>query len=270
MNANFLLILLCATMVSGIIMLIDKFFWKPKRLALSEIADRKQPKMVEYARSFFPVFLIVLIIRAFIVQLFVVPTGSLEPTIMPRAYIVVNQFAYGLRFPIWDWKILPVSEPDRGDIVLFHSPVVPHMDLIKRVVGVPGDRISYVDKVLYVNGERAEQTPVTYTTDSNGADSPVWTVQVVEENLLGVKHGIYLCPPSSTACFGASNNINFYNLVVPAGYYFMMGDNRDNSDDSRYWGFVPEKNIMGKGSFVLFSWDSNSHWFRDTQFFKSL
>ena len=147
MNANFLTILFCLTAISGLIILADKFFWRKARQAAG---ITKQPKGVEYAISFFPVFLLVLVIR-FILQLFVVPTGSLEPTIMPRAYILVNQFAYGIRLPVTETKIIPIGEPKRGDIALFHSPVVPNMDLIKRVIAVPGDHVSYINKVFYIN-----------------------------------------------------------------------------------------------------------------------
>jgi signal peptidase I len=251
MNANFITILSCAVLFSGIITLIDHFLWQPKR-KLAGIA--KQPKVVEYSRSFFPVLFIVLFIRSFIGQLFVVPTGSLEPTIMPKAYIIVNQFAYGLRLPIAETKFLPIGEPKRGDIVLFHSPAVPNMDLIKRVIGLPGDRISYVNKVLYINDQAAPQTFVAYATDGNSDQGPAWAVKVMEEDLLGVKHRIYVCAPSTANC--PTNNIDFKNLVVPAGEYFMMGDNRDDSADSRYWGFVPERNIMGKGWRVLLSWNT--------------
>ena len=267
MNASFLLILLCATLFSGIIALIDKLVWAKQRAMVS---TPKVPKLIEYSRSFFPVFLIVLLLRSFVGQLFVVPTGSLEPTIMPRAYIVVNQFAYGLHFPVTDWKLLNIGEPKRGDIVLFHSTTSPHMDLIKRLVGLPGDKISYINKVLYINGHEATQTPIGYATDSNGSGSPTWTVQVLQEDLLGVEHDIYVCPASSVNCPGASSSTDFYNLVVPQGEYFMMGDNRDDSDDGRFWGFVPAENVMGKGSFILFSWDSTNTSFRGSQFLKSL
>lgn len=252
MNANFLTLIFAATLFSGIIYLIDQFVWQPKR-KLAGIT--KQPKVVEYCRSFFPVLAIVLIIRSFVFQLFVVPSGSLEPTIMPKAFIAVNQFAYGLRLPVIEKKILPIGEPQRGDITLFHSPVEPNKDLIKRVLGVPGDRISYINKVFTVNGKEATQTFVGYTTDSNSDSGPSWTVKIMEEDLLGVKHKIYVCADTEQNCPGGKN-IDFKDLIVPAGHYFMIGDNRDNSDDSRFWGFVPEENIMGKGWVVLFSWNT--------------
>ena len=253
MNANFLTLLFAATFFSGIIYAIDKFVWQPKRRSASILT---MPKIVEYCRSFFPILLLVLVIRSFIFQLFVVPSGSLEPTIMPKAFIAVNQFAYGLRMPVSETKIISVSEPKRGDIVLFHSPVQPNKDLIKRLIGLPGDKISYINRVLYINGEKMPQTFVGYTTDSDGPGSPTWTVKIMEENLLGVKHKIYVCADTQNSTCPGATSIDFYNLIVPAGHYFMVGDNRDNSDDGRFWGFVPEANIMGKGWFILFSWNS--------------
>lgn len=266
MNASFLNIIFFLTAISGVIILIDKYFWRKNRLAAG---DKKEPKGVELSRSLFPVFFVVLIIRSFIVQLFVVPTGSLAPTIMPKAFIVVNQFAYGLRLPVTESKFIPTGHPKRGDIVVFHSPVQPRKDLIKRVIGLPGDQVSYVDKVFYINGKKATQKFIGYTTYGDG-DGPKWTVKIMQENLLGVKHNIYVCPKSSTACPGARMNIDFKNLVVPKGEYLMVGDNRDDSDDGRFWGFVPERDIMGKGWRVLFSWNSATNSFRSQQFFKRL
>lgn len=267
MNANFLTILFCVTLFAGIISLIDKYVWQPKCVAAG---INKQPKIAEYCRSFFGVLFIVLFIRSFVGQLFVVPTGSLEPTIMPKAFILVNQFSYGIRLPLFETKIIPIGEPKVGDIALFHSPIAPNFDLIKRVIGTPGDKISYINHVLYVNGVEAKQKFVRYTTDSDGNGGPVWAVKEMQENLNGVVHDIYVCMPSSTNCPGLQANVNFKNLVVPQGEYFMMGDNRDNSDDGRAWGFVPEQNVMGKGWRVLLSWNSTAGKVRWDQFWKKL
>jgi signal peptidase I len=265
MNANFLTILFCATLFAGLVCLVDIYWWRPKRAGQTGATE---PKVVEYSRSFFSVLLIVLVIRSFVGQLFVVPTGSLEPTIMPKAFIVVNQFSYGLRLPLFETKVIPIGEPKVGDITLFHSPVVPGMDLIKRTIGVPGDKISYVNKVLTVNGKVATQKFLRYATDSNGQN--IWTVKVMQENLSGVVHNIYVCTKDSTNCPGQQNNNDFRNLVVPKGEYFMMGDNRDNSDDGRFWGFAREKDLMGKGWKVLLSWNSEAGKPRWDQTWKSL
>lgn len=266
MNANFLTLLFCITLITGLISLVDIIFWQPRR-KLATIT--KQPMVVECSRSFFPVLLLVLVIRSFVGQLFVVPTGSLEPTIMPKAYILVNQFAYGLRLPVWEKKIIPIGQPRHGDIVLFHSPVQPHKDLIKRLIGLPGDHISYINKVLYINGKKAPQKFIRYTTDTDENHSGNgWAVKVMQENLLGVKHNIYVCANDNN-CPGVPGN-NFHDIVVPEGEYFMMGDNRDDSDDGRFWGFVPENNIMGKGWLVLLSWNRQTSSIRWHQSWKRL
>ena len=264
MNFNFPLILLAVTAISGLIYLCDIVFWAKKRMASTH---GKLPLFVDYARSFFPVLLAVLIIRSFIIQPFRVPTGSLEPTIAPGDFILVNQFTYGLRFPVWGWHFLPIGEPQHGDIVVFHWPVDPSKDFVKRVIGLPGDRISYINKVLYINGQEMPQTFVRTTTDTNGGNSGSWPVNVVEEDFFGEKHQIYVCVQSPGAISRCPNSAmqNFYDVVVPQGQYFMMGDNRDDSDDSRFWGFVPEQNLVGKAFMVFFSWnsaDSSARWNR--------
>jgi len=264
MNADFLTIVFGLTLIAGLISLVDIIFWQAKR----KVAGiEKQPKVVEYSRSFFPVLLLVLLIRAFVGQIYVIPTGSLEPTIMPKAYVIINQFAYGLRF--WGKKLVPIGEPKRGDIVVFHSPVTPRIDLIKRVIGLPGDHISYINRVLYINGKEAKQKFITYarTTDVNHSVS--WTVKVLQEDLLGVKHDIYVCASKSCPTYDAAVQ-NFYNLIVPKGEYFMMGDNRDDSEDSRYWGFMPEHDITGKAWRILLSWNRQTNSIRRQQIWKKL
>lgn len=256
MSFNFPLILLILTIVSGLIWLIDSLFWiKHRKTASGKI---KHPLIVDYARYFFPILLLVLIIRSFIVQPFRVPTGSLEPTVLPGDFILVSQFAYGLHFPVFNWEILPLSKPKRGDIAVFHWPVNSHKDFVKRVIGLPGDNISYVNKVLYINGKKIPQKFIGYTVDSNSPTGPSWTVKVMQENLLGIKHDIYICASNSSHCPIATAQ-NFHDVTVPAGEYFMLGDNRDNSDDSRYWGFVPEKDLVGKAFLIWMSWDNNKH-----------
>lgn len=259
MNVDFPFFLLCATVVTGIIWLLEVVWLRARRkrqLLTSEMSY--EPKLVEYARSFFPVLLIVFLLRSFIVQPFRVPTGSLEPTIRPGDFVIVNMFAYGLRLPVWHKVLWDGSTPKRGDIVVFRYPVNSHLDLIKRVIGLPGDHISYIDKVLYINGVEMKQTKLGASIDSDGGDSPRWPVEIKQEDLFGVKHKIYICPKTATACPGAKAE-NFYNVVVPKGEYFMMGDNRDNSDDSRFWGFVPANDLIGKAEYVAFSWDSELH-----------
>lgn len=236
------LILTLLTLISGIIALIDILFLAKKRAK-----DEKPKHIFEYARSFFPVFLLVLIIRSFIIQPYRVPTGSLEPTVMPGDFIVVNQFAYGLRLPVLRTKIYNVGEPKRGDIVLFYYPKDDSTIYVKRVIGLPGDHIAYHDKVLTINGDRIWQTPMGMDLDVES--NYVIPVQVKMEVLGNVEHRIFVKPGYK---LGES-----FDLVVPENNYFMMGDNRDDSADSREWGFVPEKNIIGKAFGVWMSWDSD-------------
>jgi len=259
MNFDFPFILVCLTAVSGLIWLVDSLFFARKRKPIyASDGKLKLPLLVDYSRSFFPVLIFVLIIRSFLFQPFRVPTGSLEPTIMPGDFLVVNMFDYGLRLPVWHNKIMQIGEPKRGDIMLFRWPVNEHMDFIKRVLGVPGDRISYINKVFYINGVEAKQTPIGDATDSNEEGTDSWPVKVVEEDLNGIKHKIYLRPDKPAE--------DFKDLVVPKGHYLMVGDNRDSSNDGRYWGFVPENNIIGKALYVWLSWDSINHKFRWQRF----
>jgi len=247
-NIGILTMLVMLTAASAIVWLIDRRFFKAKR----EKAKQKEPLLVDYARSLFPIFLIVLIIRAFIAQPFRVPTGSLEPTVMPGDLLIVSQFSYGLRLPITHTKILALGEPKRGDIGVFRYPVNPKIDYIKRIVGLPGDHIVYKNKVFYINDKEMKQTFVRDSLDyepaSLGGNIPT---KVMNENLDGINHLINIRPTG-----GATTDFDF---TIPKGYYLAIGDNRDNSLDSRYWGLVPEKNFIGKAEFIFMSWDSEDH-----------
>lgn len=244
-SIDFPLILSSLVIAFGIISLIDILFFAAKRQA----AGTKQPTIVEYARSFFPILLIVLLIRSFLVQPYRVPTGSLEPTILPGDFIVVNQFAYGLRLPVLNNKILSVGEPKLGDIVLFRWPSDPRMVFVKRVIGIPGDHLVYKNKVLTINGKVAKQKDLGMDLDQAGA-IPM-PMQVKSESLPSGEHKIFTRSDY--------NMTDDFDLIVPAGNYFMMGDNRDNSDDSRVWGFVPEANLVGKAFGIWMSWDSHNN-----------
>lgn len=246
MNFDFPLILTTVTLIAGAIWLVDVLIWgrTPK--------DVKHPIVLEYAKSFFPVLLFVLVVRSFIVSPFRVPTGSLEPTVMPGDFLLVEHFSYGLRLPIWENVIIPISHPKHGDIVVFHWPGNPRqVDFVKRVIGLPGDHISYINKVLYVNGKELPQKFLRYTTDNYGDGTPSFTVKVMEEDFNGVKHSIYVNPNNPA--------VDFHDIVVPAGKYFMMGDNRDASDDSSYWGFVEDRYLIGKAFLVWLSWNSETN-----------
>lgn len=256
MNFNFALILTLAVIITGLISLID-IIWLQKRRTNNGIT--KRPFIIEQARAFFPVFFIVLVIRSFIIQFYHVPSGSLEPTILPGDYVAVNQFAYGLRLPVINTKIIPVSNPKLGDIVVFNSPAEKGMILIKRVVGVPGDHIQYKDKVLYINGKEAKQTFISNAQDIEPLNNI--PVKKYEEDLNGIKHAIYINPLSADQIDNAD-----FDITVPAGSYFMMGDNRDMSADSRYFGLVSDKYIIGKGFLVVLSWNDQIDKFRFNRF----
>lgn len=237
---NFALLLVVLSLLSGIIYLLDVLFWAKKRST-----DQKPNKVIEYSRSFFPVFLIVLLLRSFLVEPFRIPSGSLEPTLKVGDFVAVNKFAYGLRLPVAEKKFLSLSHPKTGDVAVFRWPPDPTYDYIKRVIGVGGDKISYHNKVLTVNGKEAGQTFIEYTTDESSGQP----VAKYRENLNGVEHDIYVRPDFPSVDF---------DIEVPQGQYFMMGDNRDDSADSRYWGFVADEYLRGKAFLVWMSWNSHT------------
>lgn len=237
---DFLNILALLTIFTGVVTLVDYIRTRRLRKELkTNNKEIKYPTLVDYSRAFFPVLLIVLVLRSFIIQNYKVPTGSLEPTVMPGDLIAVNQYDYGVKLPIWDATIIPTGRPKVSQIALFRWPVNPAVTFVKRVIGMPGDKISYIDKVLYINGRKATQHYVGTAVDKES--TPV-AVKVYTENLEGYVHKIWIRPNVAS--------VNFKDLVVPKGYYFMMGDNRDNSDDSRDWGFVPQNAFLGRAMVV--------------------
>lgn len=246
---NFQVTLTILMFGTGIIVLIDKLFFHKKRV----IQQRARPFIVENSYAFFGVLLLVWIIRSFLIQPYRVPTGSLQPTVEPGDFLVVNQFAYGLHFPIGNKKFFSVDEPKRGDVALFYYPVDPNMVFVKRVIGLPGDHIEFRNKVLYINQKEMVQTDLGNAVDDEpaalGGIEQHNFVQLKEENLAGIKHKIYML--NGNTALGRD-----FKISVPAGHYFMMGDNRDNSDDSRVWGFVPKQNLIGKAFGIWMSWDS--------------
>lgn len=246
---DFPLILTLTVILSGLIVLADVCWLAKKRKAKGQA---KASSVIESARSFFPVLLLVLVIRSFIAQPFHVPTGSLEPTVLPGDFVFTNQFIYGLRLPVINTKIVPITEPKRGDIVVLRWPVDPQVDFVKRVIGLPGDHIIYKNKQLIINGIPATLTPIGPAIDEEPGENI--TVMQYQEDLLGVKHDILINP--------YSQGTGDLDVTVPPNHYFMMGDNRDNSDDSRTWGFVPEANIVGKAEFIIISFNPQTHHFR--------
>lgn len=244
MNFNFELILFYATVITGVISLIDIVWFAPRR---RKRYGATMPIIFDYARSFFPVLLVVFLLRSFLYEPFRIPSGSLEPTLMTGDFILVNKYDYGVRLPVVHKKIYGEGKPERGDIVIFRWPPNPSIDFIKRVIGLPGDHISYINKQLIINGKAITQAPVK-VADAYDETGTQWSAEERTEDLMGVKHLIYIDSQKPSH--------DYHDIVVPEGMYYVMGDNRDDSADSRYWGFVPDKNILGKAVLVWMSWDS--------------
>ncbi len=247
MHFNYAAILVLVTALSGAIWLVDHLAFGRKRKA----EGRKEPILVEYARSFFPVLLFVLVLRSFIAEPFRIPSNSMMPTLLTGDFILVNKFAYGIRLPAIDTKIIPIGEPERGDVVVFRYPKDTTQDYIKRVVGLPGDVVEYRNKVLKVNGKVvANVQQSTYVGLGSGRE--MTGAELRTEQLGEVEHDILIDPRIQRGPLGEGR------WVVPEGHYFAMGDNRDNSQDSRYWGFVPEKNLVGPAFLIWMNWDGKN------------
>ena len=273
-SINLPLILTLAVLITGAIWLIDLLFLarprkqkvvaveqqfqhlpiadEHKKLAYEEAksAASREPLLVEYAKSFFPVLFIVFFLRSFLVEPFQIPSGSMIPTLQVGDFILVNKFAYGLRVPVLNKTFIPVDKPKRGDVMVFFPPHQPKTYFIKRVIGLPGDKIRYTNNVLYLNGVEVKQEFVKKGYPEWGSPCMGMRQQMtlVNEDLLGVVHKMQKCDqPSSLGIDGS--------WEVPEGHYFMMGDNRDNSGDSRVWGTVSEDAIVGKAFAVWMHWE---------------
>jgi signal peptidase I len=247
---SFALFLFLLLAVTGLVWLFDKYYLRKRRPA-----DARQPWWVEYSISFFPVILIVFFLRSFLVEPFKIPSGSMIPTLLIGDFILVNKYAYGVRLPVINVKVAEVGSPKRGDVMVFRYPADPGLDYIKRVVGLPGDRIEYRDKVLTVNGRVAPRRQVG---DYQSRERLQYFPRFIE-SFDGAEHEIILEKETPgyvgrVMDFRHSGNCDYNNgglvCTVPPGHYFVMGDNRDNSSDSRVWGFVPDENIVGKAFFI--------------------
>jgi signal peptidase I len=283
---NFALILFVLMLITGVIWFLDVFYLAKQRRAaadraLAEFDARnakltadgikvdsnisraaiesgllRQPTWIEYSGSFFPVIALVFFLRSFLYEPFKIPSSSMVPTLLVGDLILVNKFTYGIRLPVINKKIVQINDPQRGDVMVFKYPADMSQDYIKRVIGVPGDKITYENKRLTVNGVQVKYTAL----DDYLEEERLSYNKQFEENLTGVSHRILnneKAPPvnlSDVRPFPHSDACTYryegFTCVVPQGNYFMMGDNRDNSADSRYWGFVPDKNIVGKAFFV--------------------
>ena len=282
---NFALLLLLLTLVTLAYWLAERFHFAPSRVAAAanferqdtarraelakmgiarvdgDVAEVKsrllmQPWWLDWTAGLFPVILVVFLLRSFLFEPFKIPSGSMIPTLMVGDLILVNKFHYGIRLPVLNKKIIANHDPQRGDVMVFRYPVDPRQDYIKRVVGLPGDEISYLNQKLSINGQPVETKPIG---DFYDEDSLRYAPQFIAR-MGAVEHHI-LVDPRRPAYYGADDkhfpmheNCRYSPegvvCKVPPGHYFMMGDNRDNSQDSRYWGFVPDENIVGKAFFV--------------------
>ncbi len=281
---NFALVLLLLTVVTMGYWLAERFAFRPAREAAAarleaqhaarraelgkqgiarvddNVAEAKdkllmQPWWLDWTAGLFPVILIVFLLRSFLFEPFKIPSGSMIPTLLVGDLILVNKFDFGIRLPVINHKIIANKDPARGDVVVFRYPPDPRLDYIKRVVGLPGDEVAYRNKVLTINGQRIDTTPLP---DFYDEDSRRYAQQF-SEKLAGVEHRILndkdrpaFIPgaqnfPNNEACRYSGEGVI---CKVPANHYFVMGDNRDNSVDSRYWGFVPDRNLVGRAFFV--------------------
>lgn len=249
MNFDFSLLLVLATLVSGLIWGGYRLFLKIRKAKLTEdqVESGKpvEPWLVEVAHSFFPILLVVLLLRSFLFEPFRIPSASMMPTLLIGDFILVNKFAYGIRLPVLHSKIVDIDEPERGDIVVFRFPNNPSINYIKRLVGLPGDRITYLNKQLYINGKPVKESVIgPYIGFGQGRTMTGSTL--LSESLGEIEHEI-LISKRGQAVEGE--------FRVPEGHYFVMGDNRDNSNDSRYWGTVPEQNLVGRAEYIWMNWD---------------
>jgi len=250
MKPDFSLLLVMLTALSGLIWLLDSLFLRRRRMdrAVQQKIERpRDPVVIEYSRSLFPVLLIVLLFRSFLFEPFKIPSGSMIPTLLIGDFIVVNKFAYGLRLPVANIKFVPIGEPERGDVVVFRYPVDPKVNFIKRLVGLPGDTITYRNKELFVNGEKVQAAEQgRFTSSDVKCSTPPSDARRLTETLGNVEHDILIHGNS-----GSRDG----QWVVPESHFFVMGDNRDRSNDSREWGFVPEENLMGRAVGIWLNFD---------------
>ena len=283
-EGNFALLLLMAVVISGLYWLAERFYFLPQRVAAAEQFDADnarrhkelskmgiakvdatgkdardkllmQPWWLDWTAGLFPVILVVFLLRSFLFEPFKIPSGSMIPTLWVGDLILVNKFHYGVRLPVLNLKITQGTEVARGDVMVFRYPPRPSVDYIKRVVGVPGDEVSYLNKKLFINGQAiaTENIPEFF-------DESVMRYFKQSQEKLGEKSHNLIVDDDRPAFIPGADDFAFrdqcrYSIEgvvckVPQGHYFMMGDNRDNSLDSRYWGFVPDANMVGKAFFV--------------------
>lgn len=252
---SFSAVLLSFVVVTGIVAGIDRFWLRRQRAA----AGKLEPALVEYSRGFFPIILVVFLLRSFLAEPFQIPSSSMRPGLVVGDFILVNKFAYGIRTPIVNNVLVPVGQVERGDVVVFNFPPNPQVNFIKRIVGLPGDAVEYRNKQLIVNGKPV-QDKQTGTYDYVENQIGYLKSDLYRENNGSKQYDVLRTEPTPTlhlsqvAQFPGRENCSFdpdgFVCKVPEGQYFAMGDNRDNSHDSRYWGFVPDNMLVGKAFMV--------------------
>ncbi len=291
LEGNFALLLFLATVVTGLYWLAERYYFLPQRekaaatlveqstarqaelakmgIAKTEIHGKEmneahgsllmQPWWLDWTAGLFPVIVIVFLLRSFLFEPFKIPSGSMIPTLWVGDLILVNKFTYGVRLPVINQKIIEVNNPQRGDVMVFRYPPKPSFDYIKRVIGTPGDEVSYLNKKLTINGKPLSKDVLPDFFDEDSLRYSKQFEEIVASEKGEIKHRLLndedrpaFIPGADPFAFRENCQYSADGVVckVPPGHYFMMGDNRDNSLDSRYWGFVPEKNIVGKAFFV--------------------
>ena len=263
MNIDFAAVLVVLTGLTGGIWLLDALVLAPRRVAVGNAASGtsaaaiKLPWYVDLSKSFFPVILAVLVLRSFIVEPFRIPSDSMVPTLLNGDFILVNKFSYGVRLPVLNTKFFGSGQPARGDVAVFRYPREPAVAYIKRVVGLPGDRLEYRNRQLLINGQPVALTPLP----ANPADPGY---QQFDEQLGQINHQIQMLADGRWSMAGFWPGLQLrrepdgtaaWDYQVPDRHYFMMGDNRDNSSDSRVWGPLPEENLIGKAFFIWMNLD---------------
>ena len=255
----FALIMLLLLLVTGAVWLAEYLYFSRHRAA-----GGRQPWWIEYPASFFPVILVVFLLRSFLVEPFKIPSGSMLPTLLVGDFILVNKFTYGIRLPVINTRVVEINDPQRGEVMVFRYPENPSLDYIKRVVGVPGDEIVYADNRLTINGKPVPLRPDGEYNYLEGGLNYVATARF-EEKLGNHAHAVLLQAAVPPVQLGGVQRFPFrdncaynesgFRCKVPARHYFLMGDNRDSSSDSRYWGFVPERNIVGRAFMIWWNFD---------------